>query len=110
MDGWKSQILSNVLSACADADQDAWISWLGEAFKLHPDIPGKGDSCEAIKRLNAMINFSEDGGREVGLEIKVMALDFARQSPPKIMNGRQITREFPEFHADRSDFHAKTSV
>jgi len=38
LDGWKSQLMANILSACADPDQEAWISWIGESFKLTPDI------------------------------------------------------------------------
>ena len=34
LDGWKSQLLSNILSACADADQEAWISWMAEAYNV----------------------------------------------------------------------------
>ena len=99
LDGWKSQLLSNVLSACADTDQDAWITWLGEAFKIHPDIEKMGNSggprfsaidVKLANALNAMINTSGDSGREVGLEIKVMTLDMARSTPPKVMKGRQI--------------------
>ena len=64
LDGWKSQLLSNVLSACADSDQDAWIAWLGEAFKIHPNIEKMGDSggprfstidVKLANALNAMI-------------------------------------------------------
>ena len=40
LDGWKSQLLSNVLSACSDTEQEVWIQWLSEAFKMHPDIEG----------------------------------------------------------------------
>lgn len=99
LDSWKSQLLSNILSACADSDQDAWISWLGEAYNIYPDIDGMGDSggsrfatidVKLANALNAMISTSGDSGREVGLEIKVKTLDFARCSPPKVMKGRQI--------------------
>ncbi len=99
LDGWKSQLLSNVLSACADSDQDAWINWLGEAYKILPDIDGMGDSggsrfatmdVKLANALNAMINTSGDSGREVGVEIKVKTLDLARCTPPKVMKGRQI--------------------
>ena len=44
LDSWKSQLLSNVLSACSDTDQEVWIQWLNEAFKLNPDIKGMGNS------------------------------------------------------------------
>ena len=99
LDGWKSQLLSNVLSACADTDQEAWISWLGEAFKLDPDIKGMSNSggsrfttidVKLANALNAMIASSEDSGREIGMEIKVMTLDMARKDPPEVVRGRQI--------------------
>ena len=99
LDGWRSQLLSNVLSACADADQEAWITWMAEAYKLHPDIPGLGDSggsrfatidIKLANALNAMITSSGDSGREVGMEIKVMTLEYARRTPPGIIRGRQI--------------------
>ena len=99
LDGWKSQLLSNVLSACADSDQDAWIAWLSESFKINPSIEKMSDSggsrfstidVKLANALNAMITSSGDSGREVGLEIKVMTLDLARSSPPKVMKGRQI--------------------
>ena len=44
LDGWKSQLMANVLSACADPDQEAWISWIGESCKMHPDITKMSDS------------------------------------------------------------------
>ena len=99
LDGWKSQLLSNILSACADTDQEAWISWMAEAFKLHPDVSALGDSggsrfttidVELANALNAMITSSGDSGREVGMEVKVMILDLARRTPPGIIRGRQI--------------------
>ena len=99
LDGWKSQLLSNVLSACADTDQEAWISWLGEAFKLGPDIKGMSNSggsrfttidVKLANALSAMIASSEDSGREIGMEIKVMTLDMARKDAPEVVRGRQI--------------------
>ena len=99
LDGWKSQLIANVLSACADPDQDSWIHWLGEAFKMHPDITGLEDSggnrfatidVKLANALNAVINASGDSGREVGMEIKLKTLELARKTPPKIMKGRQI--------------------
>ena len=99
LDGWKSQLLSNILSACADADQEAWISWMGDAYKMHPDIPALGDSggsrfatidIKLANALNAMITSSGDSGREVGMEIQVMTLNLARRTPPGIIRGRQI--------------------
>ena len=99
MDGWKSQLLSNVLSACADTEQEAWISWLSEAFKLNPDIEGMCNSggsrfttidVKLANALNAMIASSGDSGREVGMEVKVMTMEMARKDPPEIIRGRQI--------------------
>lgn len=109
LDGWKSQLLSNVLSACADTDQDAWTSWIGEALKLHGDKTGMGDSGGArfskidvklSNALNAMFTSSGDSGREVGMQNKVMTLDLARRSPPKIVKARQIVAMILEsFHS-----------
>ena len=86
LDGWKSQLMANVLSACADPDQEAWISWIGESFKMHPDITKMSDSggirfttidIKLAIALNAMIASSGDNGKEVGMEIKVMVLDLS---------------------------------
>ena len=88
LDGWKSQLMANILNACADPDQEAWISWIGESFKMNPDIIKMGDSgglryttidVKLANALNAMIASSGDSGKEVGLEIKVMILDLARR-------------------------------
>ena len=99
LDGWKSQLMANVLSACADPDQETWISWIGESFKLNPDITRMNDSgglrfttieVKLANALNAMIASSGDNGKEVGMEIKVMVLDLARRDPPQVVKGRQI--------------------
>ena len=96
---WKSQLLSNVLSACADTDQDVWISWLNEAFVLNPDITGMSNSggsrfttidVKLANALNAMIASSGDSGKEVAMDIKVMTFDMANKNPPEIIRGRQI--------------------
>ena len=88
-----------MLSARADTDQGAWTAWIGEALKLHRDKTGMGDSGGArfskidvklSNALNAMITSSGDSGREVGMQNKVMTLDLARRSPPKIVKARQI--------------------
>ena len=99
LDGWKSQLLSNVLSACPDTEQEVWIQWLSEAFKMHPDIEGMSSSggsrfttidVKLANALQAMISSSGDSGREVAMAIKVMTLDMARKEPPEIVRGRQI--------------------
>jgi len=99
LDGWKSQLMANILSARADPDQEAWISWIGESFKLNPDIIKMSDSCglrfttidvNLANALNALIASSGDSGKEVGMEIKVMILDLARRDPPQVVKGRQI--------------------
>ena len=96
---WKSQLLSNVLSACADTDQDVWISWLNEAFVLNPDITGMSNSggsrfttidVKLANALNAMIASSGDSGKEVAMDIKIMTFDMANKNPPEIIRGRQI--------------------
>ena len=96
LEGWKSQLISNVLSACADTDQESWICWLGEAFRMNPDLTALGDSGGPrfttidVNALNSMITSSGDSGKEVGMEIKVMTLDLARRDPPGIIKGRQV--------------------
>ena len=96
---WKSQLISNVLSACADTDQDVWISWLNEAFVLNPDITGMSNSggsrfttidVKLANALNAMISSSGDSGKEVAMDIKVMTFEMANKNPPEIIRGRQI--------------------
>ena len=96
---WKSQLISNVLSACADTDQDVWISWLNEAFVLNPDITGMSNSggsrfttidVTLANALNAMIASSGDSGKEVAMDIKVMTFEMANKNPPEIIRGRQI--------------------
>ena len=99
LDGSKSQLLSNVLSACADTDQEVWISWLNEAFVLNPDISGMSNSggsrfttidVKLANALNAMIASSGDSGKEIAMDIKVMTLNMARKNPPEVVRGRQI--------------------
>ena len=96
LDGWKSQLMANILSACADSDQEAWISWIRESFKLNPDITKMSDSggnryrtidVKLANALNAMIASSGDSGKEVGMDIKVMISDLARRDPPQIAKG-----------------------
>ncbi len=99
LEGWKSQLISNVLSACADTDQEAWICWLGEAFRMNPDVTALGDSggprfttidVKLANALTSMIASSGDSGKEVGMDIKVLTLDLARKDPPGIIKGRQM--------------------
>ena len=39
-----SQCLANVLSACADPNQEEWMKWLSPAFRPNPDIEALNDS------------------------------------------------------------------
>ena len=39
-----SQCIANVLSACADPNQEEWMKWLSPAFRPHPDIEALNDS------------------------------------------------------------------
>ena len=50
LDGWKSQLLANVLSACADPDQDTWIAWLGESFTINPALKACLIRAECVSR------------------------------------------------------------
>ena len=38
LESWMSQCIANVLSACADPNQEEWMKWLSPAFRPHPDI------------------------------------------------------------------------
>ena len=40
LESWMSQCTANVLSACADPNQEEWLKWLSPAFRPHPDIEG----------------------------------------------------------------------
>lgn len=104
--------MANIRSARADPDQEAWISWIGESFKLNPDIIKMSDSCglrfttidvNLANALNALIASSGDSGKEVGMEIKVMILDLARRDPPQVVKGRQIVAMI--FESFRSSTH-----
>ena len=44
LDNWMAQCMANVLSACADPNQEEWMRWLSPAFRPHPDIEGLNDS------------------------------------------------------------------
>ena len=44
LDNWMAQCVANVLSACADPNQEEWMKWLSPAFRPHPDIEGLNDS------------------------------------------------------------------
>eukprot|EP00439_Symbiodinium_sp_Y106_P047319 s5052_g6.t1 len=49
LDSWMSQFLANVLSACADPNQEEWMKWLSPAFRPHPDIEALNDSGHFFK-------------------------------------------------------------
>ena len=44
LDSWMSQCLANILSACADPNQEEWMKWLSPAFRPYPDIEALNDS------------------------------------------------------------------
>ena len=44
LESWMSQCIANVLSACADPNQEEWMKWLSPAFRPHPDIEALNDS------------------------------------------------------------------
>ena len=39
-----SQCIANVLSACAEPNQEDWMRWLEPAFRAFPDIEGLNSS------------------------------------------------------------------
>ena len=120
---WKSQLISNVLSACADTDQDVWISWLNEAFVLNPDITGMSNSggsrfttidVKLANALNAMIASSGDSGKEVAMDIKVMTFEMANKNPTRDHSRKtdssDDTQQFPKCHSYRFGIYGQTSL
>ena len=74
LDSWMSQCLANVLSACADPNQEEWMKWLSPAFRPNP----------------AMLRAGSDKAAELYLEVNRKANDYVRSYDGKIIKGRQI--------------------
>ena len=75
LDSWMSQCLANVLSACADPNQEEWMKWLSPAF---PDIEALNDSGHKKFRgidvklgvaMSAMLRAGSDKAAELYLEV-----------------------------------------
>ena len=99
LDSWMSQFLANVLSACADPNQEEWMKWLSPAFRPHPDIEALNDSGHKKFRgidvklgvaMSAMLRAGSDKAAELYLEVNRKANDYIRSYDGKIIKGRQI--------------------
>ena len=94
-----SQCLANVLSACADPNQEEWMKWLSPAFRPNPDIEALNDSGHKKFRgidvklgvaMSAMLRAGSDKAAELYLEVNRKANDYVRSYDGKIIKGRQI--------------------
>ena len=99
LDSWMSQCLANVLSACADPNQEEWMKWLSPAFRPNPDIEALNDSGHKKFRgidvklgvaMSAMLRAGSDKAAELYLEVNRKANDYVRSYDGKIIKGRQI--------------------
>ena len=99
LDSWMSQCLANVLSACADPNQEEWMKWLSPAFRPHPDIEALNDSGHKKFRgidvklgvaMSAMLRAGSDKAAELYLEVNRKAKDYVPSYDGKIIKGRQI--------------------
>ena len=99
LDSWMSQCLANVLSACADPNQEEWMKWLSPAFRPHPDIEALNDSGHKKFRgidvklgvaMSAMLRAGSDKAAELYLEVNRKANDYVRSYDGKIIKARQI--------------------
>ena len=100
-DGWKSQLLSNVLSAGADTSRRHGFHGWEKHLRCTPIFDSDGPRFTTIdvklaNALNAMITFSGDSGKEVGMEIKVMTLDLAEEL---LLGFYEAGRKFPQFYS-----------
>ena len=94
-----SQCIANVLSACADPNQEEWMKWLSPDFRPHPDVEGLNDSGrKKFKSIDvklgvamaAMLRAGSDKAAELYLEVNRKANDYVRSYEGKIIKGRQI--------------------
>ena len=93
---WKTQLLMNVLSACADPDTDTWTKWLEQALGLNPDLNQLrfgGDRFATIDITMAM--GMQNMLRQAPDEAKDVHLDATRHSELQhqqgvIVKGREL--------------------
>ena len=99
LDNWMAQCMANVLSACADPNQEEWMRWLSPAFRPHADIEGLNDSGHKKFKsidvkfgvaMTAMRRAGSDKAAELYLEVNRKANDYVRSYEGKIIKGRQI--------------------
>eukprot|EP00439_Symbiodinium_sp_Y106_P055637 s2913_g7.t1 len=99
LDNWMAQCIANVLSTCADPNQEEWMKWLRPAFRPHPDIEGLHDSGHKKFKsidfklgvaMTAMLRAGSHKAAELYLEVNRKANDYVRSYEGKIIKGRQI--------------------
>ena len=99
LDNWMAQCIANVLSACADPNQEEWMRWLSPAFRPHPDIEGLNDSGHKKFKsidvklgvaMTSMLRAGSDKAADLYLEVNRKANDYVRSFEGKIIKGRQI--------------------
>ena len=87
LESWMSQCVANVLSACADPNQEESMKWLSPPFGPHPDIEGLNDSGhKKFKGIDvklgvamaAMLRAGSDKAAELYLEVNRKANDYVR--------------------------------
>ncbi|CAE7573004.1 unnamed protein product [Symbiodinium sp. KB8] len=114
LDNWMSQCIANVLSACADPNQEEWMKWLSPAFRPHPDIEALNDSGHRKFKsidvklgvaMTAMLRAGSDRAAELYLEVNRKSNEYVRDYDGKIIKGRQIVAMMYESFRtqDRSD-------
>eukprot|EP00439_Symbiodinium_sp_Y106_P027866 s1892_g3.t1 len=99
LESWMSQCIANVLSACADPNQEEWMKWLSPALRPHPDVEALNDSGHKKFKgidvklgvaMSAMLRAGSDKAAELYLEVNRKASDYVRSYDGKIIKGRQI--------------------
>ena len=119
LDNWMAQCVANVLSACADPNQEEWMKWLSPAFRPHPDIEGLNDSGHRKFKsidvklgvaMTAMLRAGSDKAAELYLEVNRKANDYVRSYEGKIIKGRQIIATMYESFRTRDRLDMSVSL
>ena len=114
-----AQCVANVLSACADPNQEEWMKWLSPAFRPHPDIEGLNDSGHRKFKsidvklgvaMTAMLRAGSDKAAELYLEVNRKANDYVRSYEGKIIKGRQIIAAMYESFRTRDRLDMSVSL
>ena len=99
LDNWMAQCIANVLSACADPNQEEWMRWLSPAFRPNPGIEDPNDSGHKKFKsidvklgvaMTSMLRAGSDKAADLYLEVNRKANDYVRSFEGKIIKGRQI--------------------